>query len=511
MALFARNYIKVPPSQVAIFYGRKQTLVDEKGNRATVGFRVVRGGARAARPGARAGRVPVPQRHLDPLKIQPACTKEGVPVTVEAVANVKIAGDDMSLRWPPSVSRHDGRTDQGRHLPDARRAPPGDSRHADGGGDQRRSPGLRAEDDRRGRRRSQEDGCQHRHPDDPADQRRGGLPRRAREEADGRGQARCGRRRGAGGARRDDSVGQRRPGRQDEAVRGRRDDRAVAARQGDETGRVQRHGAGQAGRGPQAGPLATAIARQKVTEQETRIDQVRKAQEVLVQEQEALRKEKELQATVVKPAEAGRQAAILRPRARNRRRSSRPRRPRKSSKFEGAGEAAKSGRSAAPRPRRSWPSARPRPRSSRRNFGRGGRASEEVRGVEEFQRGCRAQHARRAMPELAQAFATQLAGIDKINTIDVGQGRGRRGRHRQGHGHRGRRHDRHARDAEGSVRDRCPTSRAGQDRRRRGRAPHRSRRLVNGQIAPRQGGPSVWRRRSRWVGTWYDPTHADNH
>ena len=33
-----------------------------------------------------------------PLKISRAYTKEGVPVTVEAVANVKIAGDDMSLR-----------------------------------------------------------------------------------------------------------------------------------------------------------------------------------------------------------------------------------------------------------------------------------------------------------------------------------------------------------------------------------------------------------------------------
>src|SRR4029434_4307981 len=61
----------------------------------------------------------------------------------------------------------------------------------------------------------------------------------------------------------------------------------------------------------QAGPLATAIARQKVTEQETKIDQVRKQQEVLVQAQEAARKEKELQATVVKPAEPDRQAAIL--------------------------------------------------------------------------------------------------------------------------------------------------------------------------------------------------------
>jgi flotillin len=45
MALFARNYIKVPPSTVAIFYGRKHAFTDERGTRSTVGFRIVRGGA----------------------------------------------------------------------------------------------------------------------------------------------------------------------------------------------------------------------------------------------------------------------------------------------------------------------------------------------------------------------------------------------------------------------------------------------------------------------------------
>src|SRR5262245_66079183 len=45
MALFAKNYVKVPPSTVAIFFGRKHTFIDEHGNKATVGFRVVRGGA----------------------------------------------------------------------------------------------------------------------------------------------------------------------------------------------------------------------------------------------------------------------------------------------------------------------------------------------------------------------------------------------------------------------------------------------------------------------------------
>ena len=36
MSLFARNYVKVPPSTVAIFYGRKHTITDERGQRATV-------------------------------------------------------------------------------------------------------------------------------------------------------------------------------------------------------------------------------------------------------------------------------------------------------------------------------------------------------------------------------------------------------------------------------------------------------------------------------------------
>src|SRR5262245_4941176 len=98
MALFARNYIKVPPSTVAIFYGPKHTIVDDRGNKTTVGVRVVRGGA--------ALRVPVLEQvaYLSlnvisiPLKIAKAYTKEGVAVTVEAVANVKIAGDDVSLR-----------------------------------------------------------------------------------------------------------------------------------------------------------------------------------------------------------------------------------------------------------------------------------------------------------------------------------------------------------------------------------------------------------------------------
>src|SRR5207247_1450456 len=91
----------------------------------------------------------------------------------------------------------------------------------------------------------------------------------------------------------------------------------------------------------QTGPIATAIARQKVTEQETRIDQVRKQQEVLVQEQEAARKEQELQATVVKPAEAERQAAILKAEGEKQATIIRSEAAQKELEFKGAGEASK--------------------------------------------------------------------------------------------------------------------------------------------------------------------------
>ena len=191
MALFARNYIKVPPSTVAIFYGRKHTLVDEKGNRSTVGFRVVRGGA--------ALRVPVLEQvaylslNIISIPLQdPARLHEG---RRGRHGRGRRQRQDrrrrrVAARRVGALSRHDHRADQGRHLPDARRPPARDSRHAHGRGDQRRPPGVRAEDDRRGRRRSEEDGRQHRHPDDPADQRRAGLPRRARQEAHRRSQAR---------------------------------------------------------------------------------------------------------------------------------------------------------------------------------------------------------------------------------------------------------------------------------------------------------------------------------
>ena len=98
VAFVSRNIIKVPPNTVAILSGRKRKVVDSQtGEQRQVGYRVIRGGS--------AFRIPVLER-VDyislnvmsiPLRIEGAYNIEGVPVSVNAVANVKVGGDDYSV------------------------------------------------------------------------------------------------------------------------------------------------------------------------------------------------------------------------------------------------------------------------------------------------------------------------------------------------------------------------------------------------------------------------------
>jgi uncharacterized membrane protein YqiK len=93
IALFSRNYLKVAPNTVAVLSGRKRKLPDGR----VVGYRMVRGGA--------ALRIPLLEKvdYLSlnvftiSLEIKRAYTMQGVPVSVKAIANVKIRGDESSL------------------------------------------------------------------------------------------------------------------------------------------------------------------------------------------------------------------------------------------------------------------------------------------------------------------------------------------------------------------------------------------------------------------------------
>ena len=92
--LFLRNYIKVPPNKVAVISGRRHKLADGS----VVGFRMVHGGATFKWPLLEQ----VDYLSLDiisiPTKTTNVITKEGVPISVMALANTKIDSEDVSLR-----------------------------------------------------------------------------------------------------------------------------------------------------------------------------------------------------------------------------------------------------------------------------------------------------------------------------------------------------------------------------------------------------------------------------
>jgi flotillin len=426
MALFARNYIKVPPSTVAIFFGRKHSFKDDKGNTATVGFRIVRGGA--------ALRVPVLEQvaYLSlniisiPLRIQKAYTKEGVAVTVEAVANVKIAGDDVSLRG--AAERFLGMSgDQIKGV--IFQTLEGHLRAILGT--------LTVEEINADRQAF----AQKMTDEAAVDLKKMGVNidiLTIQQISDEQGYLDALGKKRTAEVKRDAIIG--------EALATR--DAMIRSAQADQEGKTKRYEADVAiaqsmrdkesrqaefdaavqakqKEAEQAGPLATAIARQRVTEQETKIEQIRKQQEVLVQEQEAARKEKELQATVVKPAEAERQAAILRAEGEKQATVIRAEATQKELEFEGAGEAAKIERIG---------------RAEAAKVLAIGEAEAEVikkkllaeaEGLQSkaaawknFNEAAVINMVVEKMPELAQAFATQLAGIDKINIIEMGNGAG---------------------------------------------------------------------------------------
>jgi flotillin len=426
MALFARNYIKVPPSMVAIFYGRKHTIVDEKGQRATVGFRVVRGGA--------ALRVPVLEKveYLSlnvisiPLKISRAYTKEGVPVTVEAVANVKIAGDDSSLR--SAAERFLGmRTDEIKGV--IFQTLEGHLRAILGT--------LTVEEINADRQAF----AQKMTDEAAVDLKKMGVNidiLTIQQISDEQGYLDALGKKRTAEVKRDAIVGEAQAQRDamiksalaDQEGKTKRYEADIAIAQAlrdKETKQAEFDAAVQAkaAESAQAGPLATATAKQRVTEQETRIDQVRKQQEVLVQEQEVARREKELQATVVKPAEAERQAAILRAEGQKQATIIKAEATAKELEFEGAGESAKIekiGRAEAAKVLAIGEAEAEVIKKKLLAEAEGLQSKAEA--WKNFNEAAVLNMVVDKMPELARAFATQLSAIDKINIIEMGNGNG---------------------------------------------------------------------------------------
>jgi flotillin len=95
--IFASRYTKVGPNQVLVISGRKRRIIDPDGNVRQVGFRIVKGGGVLVWPVLE--KVDILSLELLTIDVQTpeVYTSKGVPVKVDGVAQIKVKGDDISI------------------------------------------------------------------------------------------------------------------------------------------------------------------------------------------------------------------------------------------------------------------------------------------------------------------------------------------------------------------------------------------------------------------------------
>ncbi|HET9219772.1 MAG TPA: SPFH domain-containing protein [Terriglobia bacterium] len=307
--LVGRNYIKVSPNTVAVFSGRRRKTADGR----TVGYRMVKGGA--------ALRIPVLEKvdYLSlnvftiGLEIKRAYTVKGVPVSVKAVANVKIRSDDTSLQ--AAAERFLGMThDQVQRVIFQTLE-----------GHLRSILGTLTVEEVNSDRTSF---AQKLTSEAAVDLEKMGIGvdvLTIQEISDEEEYLNALGKKRTAEVKRDASIGEA------EALRDAKIKSSQAMQEGErakfdaeaDIAQAQRDFAlrqaqyqaeieTQKARAAQAGPLSDATARQAVVAEEVKVERTRTQEMIAVQEQEVARKQKELQATVIKPAEADREAAIVR-------------------------------------------------------------------------------------------------------------------------------------------------------------------------------------------------------
>jgi flotillin len=99
VGVYKSLYRKVGPNEVLVISGRKgDTVEDDHGERHRLGFRIVKGGGSLVNPILE--RVEIMSLELITLDIvtPEMYTKAGVPIKVDGVAQIKVKGDDVSIR-----------------------------------------------------------------------------------------------------------------------------------------------------------------------------------------------------------------------------------------------------------------------------------------------------------------------------------------------------------------------------------------------------------------------------
>jgi flotillin len=309
MWLISRNYLKVSPNAVAVLSGRRRKLADGR----VVGYRMVKGGA--------ALRIPLLEKveylHLNvmtiPLEIRRAYTLKGVPVSVKAVANVKIRGDDTSLQaaaerflgmTPDQVQKVIFQTLEG-HLRSILGTLTVEEVNSD-----RQSFAQKLTSEATVDLEKMGIGVDVLTIQEISDEEEYLNALGKRRTAEVKRDATI----GEAEAHRDAKIKSSQALQQGESAKFQAD-AEIAMAQRDFMIRQAQYQAEvetQKARAEQAGPLSQATARQAVVAEEVKIERTRTQEMISVQEQEVLRRQKELEATVIKPAEADRQAAVVR-------------------------------------------------------------------------------------------------------------------------------------------------------------------------------------------------------
>jgi flotillin len=98
VAIWASRYAKVGPNQVLIISGRKHHMTDPDGTGRDVGFRIVKGGGVFVWPVyEKVDILSLELLTIDVQQEQDVYTSKGVPVRVDGVAQIKVKGDDVSI------------------------------------------------------------------------------------------------------------------------------------------------------------------------------------------------------------------------------------------------------------------------------------------------------------------------------------------------------------------------------------------------------------------------------
>src|SRR5688572_5290544 len=308
LMLLSRNYIKVSPNQAAVISGRSRKLPDGT----KVGYRLVRGGATLIVPFLEKVEYLSLNVITVPLATTRAYTVQGVPVSVKAVANVKIKGDDDSMR--AAAERFLGM------LPDEFHKLVFQTLE----GHLRAILGTLTVEEINNDRQSF---AQKLTTEAAGDLEKMGIGLDAltiQEISDDEGYLDALGQRRTAEVQRDAEIGKA------EALRDSKIKAALAMQEGEKVrlaseadiasstretevkrAQFQAEIKREQATAEQAGPLSDAKARQEVIAEEVRIEKIRTQEQIAVQEQEVLRREKELEATVVKKAEAERRAVVL--------------------------------------------------------------------------------------------------------------------------------------------------------------------------------------------------------